>query len=78
MRLLKYKEDSKLTITSFKDAIPPYAILLHTWGADAGEVTFADLTKGDGKHKPSYKKKPSYMKIRFCREQAQQDRLHFF
>jgi hypothetical protein len=72
MRLLKYKEDSKLTITSFKDAIPPYAILLHTWGADAGEVTFADLTKGDGKHKPSY------MKIRFCREQAQQDRLHFF
>jgi hypothetical protein len=72
MRLLKYEEDGKLTITSFEDAIPPYAILSHTWGADAEEVTFADLAKGDGKHKPGYKK------IRFCGEQAQQDGLHYF
>jgi hypothetical protein len=64
MRLLKCEEDSKLTIANFEDAIPPYAILLHTWGADVEEVTFADLAKGDGKHKPSYKK------IRFCGEQA--------
>jgi hypothetical protein len=72
MRLLKYEEDCKLTITSFEDAIPPYAILSHTWGADAEEVTFADLGTGEGKHKPSYKK------ICFCGEQAQQDRLQYF
>jgi hypothetical protein len=81
MRLLKYREDSCLTITSFNnDAIPRYAILSHTWGEDAEEVTFADLAKGDGKHKsgykkifsyktmPRYKKMPSYKKIRFCRD----------
>ena len=63
MRLLKYREDGYLTITSFEDgAIPPYAILSHTWGKDAEEVTFADLAKGDGKHKPGYEK------IRFCGE----------
>jgi hypothetical protein len=73
MRLLKYEEDGELTITSFGDnAIPPYAILSHTWGADAEEVTFADLAKRDGKHKHGYKK------IRFCGEQAQQDRLQYF
>jgi hypothetical protein len=72
MRLLKYEEDGKLTITSFEDAILPYAILSHTWGADAEEVTFADLAKGNGKHKSGYKK------IRFCGEQAQQDRLQYF
>ena len=73
MRLLAYGEDGCLTITSFEDgAIPPYAILSHTWGEDAEEVTFADLGKGDGKHKPGYKK------IRFCGEQAQQDRLQYF
>jgi hypothetical protein len=72
MRLLKY-QDGRLTIASFnKDAIPRYAILSHTWGADAEEVTFADLAEGGGKHKPGYKK------IRFCGEQAQQDSLHYF
>jgi hypothetical protein len=73
MRLLSYGEDGCLTITIFDDnAIPPYAILSHTWGANAEEVTFADLAKGDGKHKPGYKK------IRFCGEQAQQDGLQYF
>jgi hypothetical protein len=63
MRLLKCEDDGRLTIPSFDDgAIPPYAILSHTWGEDAEEVTFADLAKGDGKRKPSYKK------IQFCRE----------
>jgi hypothetical protein len=72
MRLLKY-QDGRLTIASFnKDAIPRYAILSHTWGADAEEVTFADLAEGGGKQKPGYKK------IRFCGEQAQQDSLHYF
>ncbi|KAG9186443.1 hypothetical protein G6011_09551 [Alternaria panax] len=73
MRLLKYGEDGRLTITSFDDdAIPLYAILSHTWGADAEEVTFADLRKGDGKDKLGYKK------IRFCGQQAQQDSLQYF
>jgi hypothetical protein len=74
MHLLKYDEDGRLTIPSFEDgAIPPYAILSHTWGADAEEVTFADLAEGGGgKHKPGYKK------IRFCGAQAQQDGLQYF
>ncbi|KAH5722255.1 hypothetical protein HBI17_253400 [Parastagonospora nodorum] len=87
MRLLKYEDDGRLTIASFDDgAIPPYAILSHTWGEDAEEVTFADvdLAKRRGKHKPSYKKMfgnkktAGYRKIRFCGEQAQQDGLQYF
>jgi hypothetical protein len=79
MRLLKYGEDGCLTMTSFdQNAIPHYAILSHTWGADAGEVTFADLANGDGKHKPDYRKKLGYKKIRFCGEQTQQDGLQYF
>jgi hypothetical protein len=73
MRLLKYEENGKFTITSFNDnAIPPYAILSHTWGADTEEVTFADLETGDGKDKSGYRK------IRFCGQQAQQDGLRYF
>jgi len=85
MRLLRYEDDGHLTITSFEDgAIPPYAILSHTWEEDSEEVTFADLAKGRGKHKPGHKKMfgnrktPGYKKIRFCGEQAQQDGLHYF
>ena len=57
MRLLKYEENGELTIINFDDdAIPPYAILSHTWGADTEEVTFADLETGDGKDKSGYSK----------------------
>jgi hypothetical protein len=73
MRLLKYEDDGRLTFASFDDnAIPPYAILSHTWGADTEEVTFTDLTKSSGKDKPGYKK------IRFCGEQALRDGLEYF
>lgn len=35
MRLLQYSESGDLSTHSFDDdAIPPYAILSHTWGAD--------------------------------------------
>jgi hypothetical protein len=79
MRLLKYGEDGRITISSFDDdALPRYAILSHTWGADVEEVTFADLANGDGKHKPDYKKKLGYRKIRFCGERTQQDGLQYF
>jgi hypothetical protein len=78
MRLLEYREDGRITITTFENAaIPPYAILSHTWGADTEEVTFADLAKDDGEHKPDYMDIPGYKKIRFCGEQAQQDRLQY-
>jgi hypothetical protein len=73
MRLLKYEEDGALTIDSFADnAVPPYAILSHTWGADEEEVTFADLARSDGEAKRGYRK------IRFCGQQAQRDDLRYF
>jgi archaellum biogenesis ATPase FlaH len=73
MRLLKYEEDGSLTITSFDDdAIPPYAILSHTWGADTEEVTFAEVVNANGQHKIGYEK------IRFCGEQARKDGLQYF
>jgi hypothetical protein len=73
MRLLHYDEQGELDIVSFDDrAIPPYAILSHTWGADAEEVTFADLVIGDSRAKRGYKK------IRFCGQQARQDGLQYF
>jgi hypothetical protein len=73
MRLLRYEDDGRLTITSFENgAIPPYAILSHTWGPDAEEVTLADLAQGGGMHKRGYKK------ICFCGEQAKQDGLQYF
>jgi hypothetical protein len=54
------------------NAIPRYAILSHTWGADSNEVTFNDLTNGTGTDKSGYEK------IRFCAEQAKQDGLDHF
>jgi hypothetical protein len=73
MRLLKNEGVGGVIITSFDDnAIPPYAILSHTWGADTEEVTFADLVEGSGQAKRGYRK------IRFCGEQAQHDGLQYF
>ena len=73
MRLLHYDEHGELRIATFDDrATPPYAILSHTWGADAEEVTFADLQTGGGKTKPGYEK------ILFCGKQAQRDDLQYF
>jgi hypothetical protein len=73
MHLLHYDEQGEVRIVSFDEcAIPPYAILSHTWGADAEEVTFADLQTGDGKTKPGHEK------ILFCGKQAQRDDLQYF
>ncbi|KAF1955268.1 WD40 repeat-like protein [Byssothecium circinans] len=73
MRLLQRSADGDFGLTQVRDdAIPPYAILSHTWGADAEEVTFDDLTKGIGKKKHGYKK------IYFCAEQAARDGLEYF
>jgi hypothetical protein len=75
MRLVQRGSSGEFTLTkdlSGDDEIPPYAILSHTWGADAEEVTFEDLTNG------TVEDKPGYEKIRFCGEQARQDKLQYF
>jgi len=73
MRLLRCSDTGDFSLTQFGDeAIPPYAILSHTWGADTEEVTFEDFTNGTGKDKPGY------VKIRFCGEQARLDALQYF
>ncbi|KAF2464681.1 uncharacterized protein BDR25DRAFT_307031 [Lindgomyces ingoldianus] len=75
MRLLQLSNTGDLSLTKDlvgNDTIPPYAILSHTWGAEADEVTFEDITQGTGKNKPGYEK------IRFCGEQARQDCLDHF
>ncbi|MCJ1449091.1 MAG: hypothetical protein MMC23_009610 [Stictis urceolatum] len=75
MRLLKRNDNGELTVTSDlvdDDIIPRYAILSHTWGEDADEVTYADLKRDAGKTKPGYKK------IHYCEKQARQDDLQYF
>jgi hypothetical protein len=74
MRLLKHNSAGQLSLTDdlVGDNIPQYAILSHTWGADAEEVTFGDLKNGTGERKPGYRK------IRFCGEQAIRDGLQHF
>ncbi|KAL7906195.1 hypothetical protein GGI35DRAFT_117899 [Trichoderma velutinum] len=51
---------------------PRYAILSHTWGPEAEEVTFRDLVDGTGVGKAGYEK------IRFCAAQTQRDGLRYF
>jgi len=75
MRLLQRGNTGEFSLTKDlvgDETIPPYAILSHTWGADAEEVTFEDLTNGTGMDKPGYEK------IRFCGEQARQNGLQYF
>lgn len=75
MRLLQRSGSSEFSFTKDlvgDDAIPPYAILSHTWGLDTDEVTFDDVINGTGTHKPGYEK------IRFCGEQAGKDGLEYF
>jgi hypothetical protein len=73
MRLLQRQSDGSFRLTkAFVDAIPPYAILSHTWGDDDQEVTFQDMTEGTGRHKDGY------CKIEFCGAQAAVDGLDHF
>ena len=75
MRLVRRSNSGEFSLTEDfvrKDTIPPYAILSHTWGTDAEEITFEDLINGTCKDKPGYRK------IRFCGEQARQDNLQYF
>lgn len=73
MRLLRHSDTGDITLTQFSDKdIPRYAILSHTWGTDAVEVTFGDLVNGTEKDNSGYKK------IVFCGEQAAKDGLEYF
>jgi hypothetical protein len=75
MRLLRWSDNNEFSLTEDLvegKAIPPYAILSHTWGPDVDEVTFKDLINGTGKDKPGYKK------IQFCGGQARHDHLEHF
>ncbi|SCO43850.1 uncharacterized protein FFMR_07255 [Fusarium fujikuroi] len=68
MRLINVKTS---VIEEFFDvAIPPYAILSHTWGDD--EVDF-----NDWQDKPRAKTKGGYTKILTAQRQAQSDNLEF-
>ena len=74
MRLLRCGDADRYHLTEplpNENAIPRYAVLSHTWGADSNEVTFNDLTNGTGTDKSGYEK------IRFCAEQAKQDSLNY-
>jgi hypothetical protein len=75
MRLLRVSGTDEFSLTgdlAGDEIIPLYAILSHTWGLDAEEVTFDDLTNGTGKNKHGYKK------IQFCAERAVKDGLKYF
>ncbi|ORY00448.1 heterokaryon incompatibility [Clohesyomyces aquaticus] len=52
--------------------IPAYAILSHTWGAAAEEVSYQDVVNNRGKEKAGYNK------LIFCRNQAEKDGLSYF
>ena len=75
MRLLEIDSDGESILMKdfVSDNVPQqYAILSHTWGAYAEEVTFQDVTNGTGRSKIGYQK------LKFCGEQARRDGLSYF
>lgn len=69
MRLLHTRT---LTLYEFSpNAIPPYAILSHTWGEGDEEVKLQDLGA------PGVERKAGYAKIKGCCRQAQKDGLAY-
>ena len=71
MRLLHILPNQDLVLVGpfRKDAIPPYAILSHTWLKDDEEVSFEDMENGRGRDKIGFEK------IRLCAAQATNDGL---
>lgn len=74
MRLLQCSSDSVgfSLVERFKEEVPPYAILSHTWGSNEDEVTFSNMRDERAKHIPGYSK------LVFCSERATSDKLEFF
>ncbi|KAJ4991369.1 HET domain-containing protein [Stagonosporopsis vannaccii] len=72
MRLLHFDALGRLILTDFRGKlIPPYAILSHRWSDS--ETLIEDVWNGTYKGKGE-----GYQKLRFCAEQAAQDRLQYF
>ena len=73
MRLIKDRGQEGLVLVEYhENAIPAYAILSHTWGADDEEVTYKDFMESTKKRKAGWKK------IEFCRKQAVVDNIQYF
>jgi hypothetical protein len=72
MRLLEANSSGGYSLTEFigRD-IPPYAILSHTWGPDAEEVSSQDIRNGTASTKAGYSK------IQFCSDQAARHGLRY-
>ncbi|KAF4964048.1 hypothetical protein FSARC_7997 [Fusarium sarcochroum] len=76
MRLLQRLPDGKIRLTHdlAEEKLPGYAILSHTWlVGDKEEVDFEDMERGNPEAKVT-----SWLKIRFCGEQAHKDGLEYF
>ncbi|OAA61263.1 Heterokaryon incompatibility [Niveomyces insectorum RCEF 264] len=71
MRLLEYRNGAFKAPVIRAGNLPRYAVLSHTWGPDADEVTYKDLVDGTGDGKAGYEE------IRFCAGQAQRDGLRY-
>lgn len=73
MRLVKLQADGSFSLVEItQSVVPQYAILSHTWGDDADELTLFDVTNGLGQQKSGFRK------LVFCGEQALQDGLEYF
>jgi tetratricopeptide (TPR) repeat protein len=72
MRLLHSDALGRLILTDFRGKpVPPYAILSHRWSDS--ETLIEDISNGKYKEKEE-----GYRKLKFCAEQAAQDRLQYF
>ncbi|KAL7895601.1 hypothetical protein HDV63DRAFT_106841 [Trichoderma sp. SZMC 28014] len=74
MRLIN-TETFELKVFS-DDEVPSYAILSHTWGSDAQELTFLDVQKGISKI-PNGPENLGLTKFRNCCEQAKADNFGY-
>ena len=79
MRLLRFAGENEVQLTNDivnSEAVPPYAILSHTWSME--EVEFDDVQSPFRLDEISTQKKESWDKIRFCARQAKLDGLNYF
>jgi hypothetical protein len=73
MRLIEAKENDALCFTEdLRRDIPPYAILSHTWGTPADEVSYHDFKQSKWEHKEAA------FKLKFCAKQARKHKLNHF
>ncbi|KAF2741889.1 HET domain-containing protein, partial [Sporormia fimetaria CBS 119925] len=72
MRLLHLDDLGRPVLTHFRGKpIPPYAILSHRWSDS--EIFIEHIWNGNYKEREQ-----GYRKLKFCAEQAAQDRLQYF